>query len=88
MSDNPEQTMNPDEQDLTDQEIDKIPSPGSETSKQIFISAAAWETATTSWINDHVRNSPVSGFTEAWNHLMSALPHLRSALETELGKKE
>lgn len=59
--------------------------------KEVFpkaISDTAWETALSTWINDRVRNSPIAGATEAWNHLMGALPHLRTVLETELGKKE
>ena len=53
-----------------------------------IISDTAWETALATWINDRVRNSPIAGATEAWNHLMGALPALRAALEAELGKKE
>jgi hypothetical protein len=52
------------------------------------ISDDAWSVALGSWIDAHVRNSPVASATEAWNHLMSVLPNLRARLETELGKKE
>jgi hypothetical protein len=65
------------------------PSPGPGSLGQGgVISDTVWETACAAWINDRVRNSPIAGATEAWNHLMGALPALRAALETELGKKE
>jgi hypothetical protein len=44
----------------------------------------AWEAALANWINNHVRNSPIAGATESWNHLMGALPRLKEHLEEEL----
>ena len=52
------------------------------------ITVMSWDAALGTWIRDHVRNSPISGATEAWNHLMGVLPHLRDRLNAELGKKE
>jgi hypothetical protein len=52
------------------------------------VSDAVWESALNVWINAHVRNSPIAGATEAWNHLMGALPDLKVALNIALGKKE
>jgi hypothetical protein len=52
------------------------------------ISDEAWSNASSTWVNNHVRNSPISGAVEAWNHLGAVLPLLRNYLETELGKKE
>jgi hypothetical protein len=51
-----------------------------------LISDEVWEAAQLAWVNEFVRNSPISGATEAWNHLHMALPHLRTYLETELAK--
>ena len=48
----------------------------------------SWNAAVGWWIDAHVRNSPIAGATEAWNHLMSALPHLHTHLNTELKAKE
>jgi hypothetical protein len=52
------------------------------------IDDSSWESAIGQWINNHLRNSPLAGATEAWNHVMGALPHLRTYLETELKSKE
>lgn len=52
------------------------------------IPAHVWEAAVGSWVRDHVRNSPIASATEAWNHLMGILPHLKARLETELKAKE
>jgi hypothetical protein len=39
-----------------------------------------WQAAVTAWVDDYVRNSPIAGNTEAWNHLNAALPHLKEYL--------
>lgn len=56
------------------------------TAPAATIPEETWETAVSTWINDHLRNSPVAGATEAWNHLHAVLPHLRQYLESELSK--
>jgi hypothetical protein len=47
----------------------------------------AWIVATSRWINEHVRSSPIARSTEAWNHLGLILPHLRGMLEEELKQR-
>lgn len=44
----------------------------------------AWEVACAEWINSHVRNSPIAGAIEAWNHLGTVLPKLRDFLEKNM----
>lgn len=48
------------------------------------ISLAAWEKVVGEWVNAHVRNSPVALSTDAWNHLMGALTHLRTHVNSHL----
>lgn len=50
------------------------------------VSAEAFDAAARTWVDSHVRNSPVSGATEAWNHLLGVLPRLRDYLNDELQK--
>lgn len=52
----------------------------------VGISAETFDSAARTWIDGHVRNSPVSGATEAWNHLLGVLPRLRDYLNDELKK--
>lgn len=47
-----------------------------------------WAAASAAWIDDYVRNSPISANTEAWNHLNSSLPHLREYLTKGPLKRE
>lgn len=49
------------------------------------ISDAAWDTAANEWLNTVMRNSAMSGATEAWNHLNAQLPVLRKLLEAQMG---
>ena len=49
-----------------------------------LISDESWSAASSAWINNHIRNSPVSQAVEAWNHIGAALPLLRGYLENEL----
>lgn len=58
--------------------------PAATVSTSSKISDEAWNGATSTWIDRHVRNSPLSGATEAWNHLNSVLHRLREYLESEL----
>lgn len=46
----------------------------------------AWTVAVATWINNHVRNSPIAGSVEAWNHLGGVLPELKRLLNDELRK--
>jgi hypothetical protein len=39
-----------------------------------------WPEALDAWLSDHVANSPITRSTEAFNHLVAALPALRQAL--------
>ena len=39
------------------------------------------DAAVTAWLDQQLRNSPVSRSTEAWNHLTAALPALVAALK-------
>lgn len=50
--------------------------------------AEAFDNAIGPWIDQHLRGSPVSGATEAWNHLMGKLDHLKSLLLEQLKAKE
>lgn len=50
------------------------------------LSNEIWAVASSRWINDHIRNSPVAQSTEAWNHLGSVLHKLREYLEAEMKK--
>lgn len=43
--------------------------------------AAKLEAAVQAWVSTHLANSPVSRLTEAWNHMVSVLPHLTAALK-------
>jgi hypothetical protein len=43
--------------------------------------AAKLEAAVQTWVSTHLANSPVSRLTEAWNHMVSVLPHLTAALK-------
>lgn len=44
-----------------------------------------WDEAINDWVGTHLRNSAMSSVpSEAWNHLMSALPELRKILESKL----
>lgn len=45
-----------------------------------------WNRAVAAWVNNHVRNSPISGASEAWNHLHAVIPRLREFLEKEMGQ--
>lgn len=49
-------------------------------SNSVSIPDSTWETAVARWIESHVRNSPIAGSTEAWNHLHSVLPKLKEFL--------
>ena len=33
------------------------------------------------WVFDNINNSPISRFTEAWNHLHTVLPKLKAAIK-------
>lgn len=56
------------------------------TKIQSFLSDDTWAHASSRWLNDHVRNSPISQSVEAWNHLGTILPKLRDYLRDELKK--
>ncbi len=43
--------------------------------------AAAIDAAIAAWVAGDLANSPVSQSTAAWNHMVSALPHLTAALK-------
>lgn len=51
-----------------------------------LISDGLWSVATSTWIHNHIRNSPIAQSTEAWQHLGLVLPQLRGYLESELAK--
>ena len=53
-------------------------------SSSSVISDEVWESAAGEWINSHLRSSPLAGATDAWNHVMGAIPHFRSILEAAL----
>ncbi len=40
--------------------------------------------AISGWFAEHINNSPVSRSTEAFNHLLSVLAHLKAELEKEV----
>ncbi|MDE2467769.1 MAG: hypothetical protein KGL35_03265, partial [Bradyrhizobium sp.] len=46
--------------------------------------ADAFDAATSEWLATAISSSPISRTTEAWNHLVSALPALRSAVLARL----
>lgn len=48
------------------------------------ISEEVWSNALASWIDGHVRNSPIAGVVEAWNHLQVVLPHLKNLLNQQM----
>ena len=48
------------------------------------ISDDMWSSATSNWISNHVRNSPIAQSIEAWTYLGTILPHLRNYIEDEL----
>jgi hypothetical protein len=48
------------------------------------ISDDAWARASGTWVDQHLRSTPVSQSSESWNHLMSVIPRLRDLLEAEL----
>lgn len=50
------------------------------------ISDEAWTNATSRWLNGFMRNSAVSGNTDAWNHLNGSMHELRTLLEEEIQK--
>jgi hypothetical protein len=52
-----------------------------------LIPVDVWTVATSRWINNHVRNSPIAQSTEAWNHLGVVLQHLYGLLEDELKQR-
>lgn len=41
------------------------------------------DAAISAWVSQHIYDSPVSRNTEAFNHLVSVLPHLKSKLAEE-----
>lgn len=89
MSDNEVTNSGPEEMQLTDRPEGQVqysrPAPAPTTDSGP-LPASAWDTAVGTWTKDHLRNSPLSGATEAWNHLMGALPKLKTLLEAELKK--
>jgi len=48
------------------------------------ISDSAWQAAVGSWMDRHVKNSPIAQNTDAYNHLSSIADNLRDLLEIEL----
>lgn len=46
--------------------------------------AQAVERGIAGWVNEHIRNSPVSQSVEAWNHLTDRLGALTAAIVKEL----
>lgn len=48
------------------------------------LSDAAWAVASSRWLSDCVRNSPISQSTEAWNHLGTVLHKLRDYIRHEM----
>lgn len=48
------------------------------------ISDEAWNRAVGTWIDRHLRSTPLSQASDAWNHLSLTLPRLREYLEREL----
>lgn len=52
------------------------------TSTRATFSDEAWDEAVNTWLNDYMRNSPLSQApAEAWNHLVAGMPELRKLLE-------
>lgn len=45
---------------------------------------AAFDAALPEFVNEHVRNSPVSRSADAWNHLTAALPKLADLIVKHL----
>ena len=62
----------------------KEPAPEQEAAAAPIISDESWAAATTAWIDNHVRSSPLSQSSAAWNHLMRSLPLLKGFVETQL----
>jgi hypothetical protein len=50
------------------------------------ISQSVWETALNNWLGAHIRGTPVTEYSQAWAHLSSVLPELKTFLEAELAK--
>lgn len=48
------------------------------------ISDERWAYAVSKWTAAHLHGSPVAQNTEAWNHLMKSLPHLKGFIHKEL----
>ena len=53
-----------------------------------IIPTAAWEAALGNWLGAHVRGTPVTEAAQAWAHLSSVLPELKTFLEAELAKSK
>jgi hypothetical protein len=52
-----------------------------------FIDDEVWAIATSRWINEKVRSSPIAQSTEAWNHLGIILSNLREYIEDEIQQR-
>lgn len=50
------------------------------------ISDEVWVAAKARWVDGHIRNSPVSGTVEAWNHLLDSIDKLKQYIVEELKK--
>lgn len=72
-----------DEDQALETSIDEA-SPPSPPLVSSMISDEAWNQAIGSWVNDHLRSTPVAQNTDGWNHLMGVIPKLRELLETAL----
>lgn len=60
--------------------------PVSEKEPPRLISDSAWAIASSTWVHNHVRNSPMAESAAGWNHLGTILPRLREYLEIEMAK--
>ena len=60
--------------------------PASVASVLEIIPQAVWETALNNWLGTHIRGTPVTEASQAWQHLSSVLPELKVFLDAELVK--
>lgn len=52
-----------------------------DAAREMVHGAEAVEAKVQAWVSRHLHDSPLSRATDAWNHLMQALPHLVTALK-------
>ena len=60
---------------------DAPPEPIAEAAQAVEEVPDRIDTAIRAWVSEHIHNSPVSRDTDAFNHLVSVLPHLAAKLK-------